>query len=207
MTFRAAIVIVCLAGCPHLVFAGQAGVGQPDSDPNSGLAKGSVEAAGILGQTLPITLFRAHTDRHITMGSVQVGRVMTGRIGPGPLAGRFELLLEATPLMVVRQSEAIFGLAISPLHLRWNFAPVGSRPLGVFAEINGGLLHTSRPVPVGTTTFNFIEQAGFGLRLESGARQAVLIGYRFQHISNDGRANTNPGANFNFFYAGVAFLR
>ena len=89
MTFRAAIVIVCLAGCPRLAFAGQAGVGQPDSDPTSGLARAASRQPASSARR-PDHAVRAHTDRHITMGSVQVGRVMTGRIGPGPLAGRFE---------------------------------------------------------------------------------------------------------------------
>ncbi|MSO55556.1 MAG: acyloxyacyl hydrolase [Acidobacteria bacterium] len=132
---------------------------------------------------------------------------MTRHLGRGPLAGRFELLLEATPLMVVRQPERAFGVAVSLLHLRWNFAPVTSRRLRVFAEASGGLLYTSRPVPVRTTRFNFIDQAGFGLRFENRARRAFLIGYRFQHISNGGRVRPNPGANFNFLYAGVTFLR
>lgn len=207
MTIRMGVVICLLGGSPSLLFAGQAGAGQPESDPGIGLARGTVEAGAIIGQTLPITLFRAHKDRHITIGALQVGRVMTRHLGRGPLAGRFELLLEATPLMVVRQPERAFGVAVSLLHLRWNFAPVTSRRLRVFAEASGGLLYTSRPVPVRTTRFNFIDQAGFGLRFENRARRAFLIGYRFQHISNGGRVRPNPGANFNFLYAGVTFLR
>lgn len=204
-TIRTAVVILLLAGPPRLLFAGQAGVGQPESDSGMGLAKGRVEVGGIIGQTVPITLFRAHKDRHTTMGSLQVGRVMTGRLGRGPLAGSFELLLEVTPLMVVRQPERTPGLAVSPLHLRWNFAP--ARSLRAFGEVSGGLLYTSRPVPARTTSFNFIDQAGFGLRFEHRARRAFLLGYRFQHISNGGRVRPNPGANFNLLYAGVAFLR
>jgi hypothetical protein len=158
-----------------------------------------------VGTTLPITLFRAHKDRRLTMGAFQIGRVMTHQRGAGPLAGSFELLLEITPVIVVSQAQQAFGLAASPLHMRWNFAPVRGL-LRVFAEASGGILYTNHPVPTRTTAFNFIDQAGFGLRVGRGTRHAWLLGYRFQHISNGGRVRPNPGANFNFVYAGLSFL-
>jgi hypothetical protein len=52
-----------------------------------------------------------------------------------------------------------------------------------------------------------MDQAGFGIRFEENRRRAWLVGYRFQHISNAGRVKPNPGANFNFVYLGVSFLR
>ena len=76
-----------------------------------------------------------------------------------------------------------------------------------FAEASGGIIYTGQPVPARTTTFNFIDQAGFGVRFESTSTRSWLAGYRFQHISNAGRVKPNPGANFNFFYAGVSFQR
>ena len=171
------------------------------------LAKGSVEIGAVGGTALPVTWLRAKEDHSLVMGSIQVGRVMTRESGPGPLAGSLELLLEVTPLIGVGQPEWTFGVAASPLHLRWNLAPWGRRPVRVFAEVSGGLLYTREPVPVRTTSFNFIDQAGFGLRFDRGARFAWLAGYRFQHISNGGRIKPNPGLNFNFAYAGFAILR
>jgi hypothetical protein len=162
--------------------------------------------AGIAGTTLPVTWLRAHADRRLTMASLQMGRVMTNELGHGPLAGSFEFLLEMTPLVVLHQPSPTFGLAVSPLHMRWNFAP--NHRVRPFAEASGGVIYTNQAVPVRTTTsFNFIDQAGFGLRVQTGGRLAVLGGYRFQHISNAGRVEPNPGANFNFLYAGVSFQR
>jgi hypothetical protein len=91
--------------------------------------------------------------------------------------------------------------------MRWNFAPVRSPRMRAFAEASGGIVYTNHGVPVGSMAFNFIEQAGFGVRVETSAKRAWLAGYRFQHISNGGRVEPNPGANFNFFYGGVTFLR
>jgi hypothetical protein len=169
------------------------------------LQKGTVEIGGIFGSSLPVSWLRAHPRRHITMASLDIGRTMSDQIGRGPLAGQFEFLLEITPFLLVNQPSNVFGLTASPLHMRWNFAP-GHR-LRPFAEVSGGIVYTNESVPVRTTRFNFIDQAGFGLRWQTGSRVALLAGYRFQHISNAGRVKPNPGANFNLVYAGVTFLR
>src|SRR5215213_1433477 len=167
------------------------------------LDKATVEITAVVGTTLPMTLFRAHKDRRLTMGTLQVGRIMTRRRGQGPLAGNFELLLEVAPAIVLRQPQHTFGVAVSPLHMRWNISPSTPRPVGAFAEASGGILLTSEAVPLRTTRFNFIDQAGFGLRVGRHPRRAWVVGYRFQHISNGGRVKPNPGANFNFVYAGL----
>ena len=171
------------------------------------LEKGGVEIGAIGGSTLPVSWLRAHADRRMTLASLDVGRVVTARRGPGPLAGNFEFLLEITPFMVVRQPSQVVGIAASPLHMRWNFRSLPASRLRVFAEASGGVVYTSQAVPVGTTSFNFIDQAGFGVRIPAGTRREWLAGYRFQHISNAGRVEPNPGANFNFVYVGLTFLR
>ena len=90
--------------------------------------------------------------------------------------------------------------------MRWNFAAPPTPRLRLFAEVSGGIIYTNQAVPVRTTSFNFIDQAGFGVRIASRARRQWLAGYRFQHISNAGRVEPNPGANFNFIYIGVTFV-
>jgi hypothetical protein len=172
------------------------------------LEKGGVEVGAIVGSTLPVSWLRAHADRRITMASIDIGRIVTHQRGPGPLAGNFEFLLEVTPFMVLNQPSHTFGLTASPLHMRWNFRPLPGGQIRVFAEASGGVILTNQPVPAGTTTsFNFIDQAGLGLRLASGRRLEWLAGYRFQHISNAGRVEPNPGANFNLIYVGLSFVR
>jgi lipid A 3-O-deacylase len=179
----------------------------PGAEPDraAGLQKGSVEIGAIGGFTLPVTWLRAHSDRHITMASLDIGRIMTGDIGDGPLSGSFEFLLELTPFFLLQQPAHTFGFTISPLHMRWNFA--SARRARVFAEASGGIVYTGQPLPARTTTFNFIDQAGFGVRIAETPRRAWLVGYRFQHVSNAGRVKPNPGANFNLVYGGVTFLR
>jgi hypothetical protein len=135
------------------------------------------------------------------MASFAIGRVMAG----GPARGNLQLLVDVSPLIQVRQPDAVWGWSVAPLFLRWNFPPIGRARF--FSELSGSLLFTRAPVPARTTTFNFIDQAGFGLRIHQGDTRAWLIGYRFQHVSNAGRVKPNPGANFNFVYLGFSFLR
>ena len=169
--------------------------------------KGTLGLDGIVGTALPVTWLRQHSDRRITfMISVDAGRVMTNQIGPGPLAGQFEFLFEITPVMTLRQPEHAFGVNASPLHMRWNFAPRRSGRLRGFAEASGGVVYTNQAVPVHATAFNFIDQAGFGLRVKAGDKRNWVVGYRFQHISNGGRVEPNPGANFNFVYVGMGMM-
>ncbi|HTL04039.1 MAG TPA: acyloxyacyl hydrolase [Vicinamibacterales bacterium] len=194
-----------------LLLTGSSAYAQGSSPASTGsrgfLQKGSVEIGGIVGMTLPVTWLRAHSDRSIRMGSLEFGRIMTHQRGPAPLAGQFEFLLEITPLAVIHQPSRVFGVTASPLHMRWNFASIPQHRVRPFAEASGGVILTTQPVPLGTTSFNFIDQAGFGVRFENGTRRSWLVGYRFQHISNAGRVKPNPGANFNFVYAGVSFQR
>ena len=184
------------------VFADQFGAA-PAAGERMPFQRGTVEISVIGGVTLPVSLFRAKSDHQIAMASVAVGRVMAG----GPGRGNFELLVEATPFFTVRQPDLVRGWSVAPLFLRWNFPPVGPRAARIFAEGSSSLLFTTQPVPVRTTSFNFMEQVGFGVRFAEGSRRAWLAGYRFQHISNKGRTARNPGANFNFLYLGLSFLR
>jgi lipid A 3-O-deacylase len=48
------------------------------------------------------------------------------------------------------------------------------------------------------TAFQFADMAGVGV--EFGSRQQFLAGYRFQHISNGGIKEPNPGINFSQLY-------
>src|SRR5581483_12337809 len=124
-----------------------------------------------------------------------------GEIGHGPLGGSFEFFLEAAPLLFLHQPLHTFGVAASPLDMRWNFRPAAHGRVRLFAELSGGVVYTNQPIRA--TSFNFIDQAGFGVRVARPHRLQIVAGYRFQHISDAGLVEPNPGANFNFVYGGV----
>lgn len=183
-------------------FADQTGAPTPPSDDRMPFQKGTIEISVIGGVSLPISTFRARSDHQLAMASLAIGRVMAG----GPGKGSFQLLVDVTPFFQVRQPDLVRGWSVAPLFLRWNFPAIGNGAARVFGEVSGSLLFTTAPVPVRTTTFNFMDQAGFGVRFADSRRRAWLVGYRFQHISNAGRVKPNPGANFNFVYLGLSFI-
>jgi hypothetical protein len=174
----------------------------PATDPRMPFEKGTIEISVIGGVSLPTALFRAKSDHQLAMASLAIGRVMAG----GPGKGSLELLVDVTPFFQVRQPDLVRGWSVAPLFVRWNFPGMGDGAARVFGEVSGSLLFTTAPVPVRTTTFNFMDQAGFGVRFEESRGRAWLVGYRFQHISNAGRVKPNPGANFNFVYLGLSFI-
>ena len=197
LRLTAAVVLSCFL--PQPACSGQS----QESDRSPRFERGTVEVSILGGSSLPIPMFRADADDKLTSLSVQIGRVMTG----GAAGNNLQLIVDAAPFLQVRQPEMVWGWAVSPLFVRWNFPPVGSDGPRIYGEFSGGLLFTQEPVPVRTTTFNFLDQAGFGLRIHETSRRAWLLGYRFQHVSNAGRVKPNPGANFNFLYLAVSFIR
>ena len=172
-------------------------------EPPMPFEKGVVELTVLGGTTLPTSWLRSDADHNLTLASFQAGRIMGG----GADGNNFQLLVDVTPLILIRQPGQVRGWSVSPLFMRWNFPAAGQRGPRIFAEASGGLLFTTAPVPARTTSFNFIDQAGFGVRIEESSVRAWVVGYRFQHISNGGRVKPNPGKNFNFVYVGVSFIR
>src|SRR5687767_1038189 len=193
------ILLVCVL--PRPATADQGTGAARDAPQPMPFEKGTIEISVLGGTSLPTSLFRAKSHHHLTLASFAIGRVMAG----GPGKGSLELLIDVTPFFQVRQPDLVRGWSVAPLFIRWNFPPIGGAR--VFGEVSGSLLFTEAPVPVRTTTFNFMDQAGFGVRFEENRGRAWLVGYRFQHISNGGRVKPNPGANFNLVYLGLSVLR
>ena len=72
-----------------------------------------------------------------------------------------------------------------------------------YAEASTGPMVTNIATPESTSKFNFITQLGAGATLFSTSRTPLLVGYRFQHISNGGYSPRNPGWNVNAIVVGV----
>jgi len=121
------------------------------------------------------------------------GWILTRPHGPGFLKGRFEYVLDATPLFVVFQkTNTAYGGGFSPLGLKWDFATRGK--VVPYLELNGGTLFTNRNVPAGTNDVNFTSAGAFGVHL-LGEKYAWSLEARYMHISNAGLATPNPGIN------------
>jgi hypothetical protein len=196
---RPFLVLLTVIACCRPASAGQ----DPSSNGAMPFQRGAIEISVVGGTSLPVSALHARPDQSLTLISLHVGRVMSG----GPTGNNFELLFDASPFVHLEQGEGVNGWSFSPLFLRWNFPPIGPQGPRIFSEGSAGMLFTSRPESVQGPTFRFIEQAGFGVRIEQTPSLAWLAGYRFQHVSNGGLSGPDRGGNFNLIYGGVSFLR
>lgn len=121
------------------------------------------------------------------------GWILTDPIGPGPLRGRFEYAVDVAPAFVITQSNGTaYGLGLTPVGLKWNFAT--PRRVVPYVELEGGLLFSNTKVPPGTSKVNFTPSGAFGLHFpRSKFNWSAEV--RFMHISNAGLATPNPGIN------------
>ncbi|WP_144144198.1 acyloxyacyl hydrolase [Paraburkholderia sp. BCC1884] len=78
----------------------------------------------------------------------------------------------------------------------------GSGSLRPYAELGAGVRILTSPRLSSTftlgTAFQFADMAGVGMQM--GSHQQYEVGYRFQHISNGGIKEPNPGINFHQLY-------
>jgi lipid A 3-O-deacylase len=78
----------------------------------------------------------------------------------------------------------------------------GSGVIRPYAELGAGIRLLSSPRISSTftlgTAFQFADMAGVGMQF--GSHQQYQAGYRFQHISNGGIKEPNPGINFHQLY-------
>lgn len=148
---------------------------------------------------------RPGTEREQAIYAIDWGRLIGGEHGPGVLRGQFEMMIEIAPVFLAFQSDRAEGAGFSPLMLRWNLR---ERALvQPFFEVAGGVVATNQALPENTTRVNFSSHAGGGARVRVAERWGVVIGYRFQHLSNGSRATRNPGINSNVGYLGLAYKR
>ena len=144
-------------------------------------------------------------SRGLWMLNLRWGRVLTGVHGPGPLRGTLEYALEVVPVMVVRQSTAVFGGGFNPMLFQYNF--VANRKFVPFIQAGAGTLVTDRTVPARSSEFNFTPQGGFGIYLFRRHSSAFAVGVRYHHISNAGIRRPNPGINSMYLYSGFSWWK
>ncbi|MPZ20293.1 MAG: hypothetical protein GEV06_20605 [Luteitalea sp.] len=141
----------------------------------------------------------------VALSAFQWSRVLTAPHGFWPLRGQLQMGFEIVPLLRAVQDQAALGFGASPLFLRWRF--VGSRHAQPYIEALSGVTRTDHPIPEGTTRFNFSSKAGIGAWFAVSERVGLMIGYRFDHVSNASRLPINPGVNFHEIYVGLSWIR
>ena len=191
--YRAAVVALVLASGTPRGASAQEAVGR-------GGAEWSVAASLARG----IGLLQSAGGERYAMPTLSWGRVLTDLRGPGWARGRFEWAVEVTPIFAEWSSGRARGVGLAPLQWRWNLAPRGR--LYPFAEVGGGALWTTQPIPTGTTGSNFMTHGGVGLRVLGGRGRGLVASYRLHHISNGNRLRRNPGVNAHMITVGYTWL-
>jgi hypothetical protein len=99
-----------------------------------------------------------------------------------------------------------YGSGLSPVGFQWDFFP--SKRVQPFFSGDGGFIYFMDKVlsPQGSR-FMYTVDFGAGINIFRKERQAVSIGYRYQHLSNANISLHNPGTDANTFYVSVSRFR
>ena len=201
--FRLAFVLMLLTG---------AAFAQTDSSQSFALKKGQNEFGVWLGGSFHSpTLIGTARERKLLLLGLRYGRVLGGSENVA-----VEYVADVLPVAIVfqpdlarrvgqSQNTAVYSAGVSPIGFRLVFNRQGR--LKPFAETTGGFLYSKHAVPLdipNATRFNFTFDFGGGVQLFTSAHQAVMMGYKFHHLSNAYRSRVNPGLDGNVFYVGLS---
>ncbi len=110
---------------------------------------------------------------------------------------------QTSPLL---QRKRTYGSGISPAGFRASFFPESR--VQPFLSTDGGFIYfIDRVLSPQGSQFMYTIDFGGGLQIFHKQRQAVSIGYRYQHLSNANISHHNPGTDTNVFYLAVSRFR
>jgi lipid A 3-O-deacylase len=147
-------------------------------------------------------------DTHAINAGVRLGKVLTDDHGGGFVRGKFEWSGDLMPVYYIWQpkpAQDSYAAAANPLNLKWNFT-YWERTVP-FLELGGGLLFSQHAVPLNTSHVNFLTHATLGFQFFNSGRRAFTAGARYEHISNAGLTNPNPGINTLQFQVGMNWFK
>ena len=216
---RRLLLILVLVGCP-LAFAGDSAsaiapvppVVQPSAERNPtahGPNEFSLWAAGTTNAPHVIAL---SSDRRVSILGLRYGRRL---FQTRPFD--FTWYADFDPVVLVSQPrnvkgtpsggrEWIYGGGLTPFGVRFDLLP--RRRLQPFVNASGGGVLFTRAAPYSDATkFNFMFEAGAGLRYYERNGRALTFGWKFHHISNNYRVPDNPGIDSLMLYTGLSFFK
>jgi hypothetical protein len=105
-----------------------------------------------------------------------------------------------------RQRKRTYGSGLSPIGFQSDFFP--SKRVQPFFSTDGGFIYfMDRVLSPEGSQFMYTVDFGTGVNVFRKARQAVTIGYRYQHLSNANISHHNPGMDASTFYISVSRFR
>jgi len=121
------------------------------------------------------------------------GLILTSPHGPSILRGQLEYAFDIVPVwVIIQKTNTAYGGSVDPFAFKWILnSPKKMKP---YLLIEGGALFTNSKVPETTSQINFTTAGGFGAHF-LGEKHNFSAEVRFQHISNAGMTQPNPGIN------------
>jgi len=147
-------------------------------------------------------------DTQTINAGVRLGKVLTADHGGSVLRGNFEWSADLIPIYYLWQpapARNAYGEGFNALNLKWNFT--SSQRVVPFLELGGGVLFTNHEVPVNTSHVNFLTHSTMGFQFFNNDRRALTAGILYQHTSNAGLSNPNPGINTVQFQLGLNWFK
>jgi uncharacterized repeat protein (TIGR01451 family)/fimbrial isopeptide formation D2 family protein len=109
-------------------------------------------------------------------------------------------------LPVSETRRSVFGGGLSPIGFQFYFRPQSR--IKPFVNTSGGFIFFKDQVPrLNGARFNFTYDFGGGIQVFGDSRRAFTFGYKYQNISNGGRALNNPGFDGHGFYFGYSIFK
>jgi len=104
------------------------------------------------------------------------------------------------------QRRRTYGSGLSPVGFRASFYP-NSRVQPFFTTNGGFIYFDDRVLSPQGSQFMYSIDFGAGIQIFRTQRQAISLGYRYQHLSNANISHHNPGTDANTFYLAVSRFR
>ena len=123
------------------------------------------------------------------------------------LRDRLALVAAGTPWRNHNQRDGDVYSGEFQLGLRYHFLEfdVCDRPVGLYAEIMGGIMAGDASVPEGGSHANFTQDTGVGFEVQLAEGVNWMTGYRLRHLSNGYIfGQENPSQNDHHVYTGIA---
>jgi Lipid A 3-O-deacylase (PagL) len=104
------------------------------------------------------------------------------------------------------QRKRTYGSGISPVGFQLDSRP--SHRVQPFLSTDGGFIYfMDRVLSPQGSRYMYTVDFGTGINVFRKERQAVTLGYRYQHLSNANISRHNPGTDANTFYVSVSRFR
>ncbi|MBI3791024.1 MAG: acyloxyacyl hydrolase [Gemmatimonadetes bacterium] len=147
----------------------------------------------------------AGSDRLALTAGFETLPLVLGRAGKVALPARARCSTGPCPV-VDSYTTPVVGAGLAPIALRAQ-GRVSDRLQLWWDGAAGGVIF-DRPYPIReANSLNFLLGAGAGFSLGLDDARALVLGYRFQHLSNGFTADRNPGVNYHALTAALAMRR